>query len=116
MPGAGGVRRHGADDLPGRPLRGPLRPAAEEFGRDPVEVPALVEGGDPDGARQWLRGTLRAGAPTVACTHRPVLPWLLAVSPLGMAVRAGRRPLAPGEGWVLHAKDGEVIAIDRLSA
>ena len=39
---------------------------------------------------------------------------LLGESPLGMSVRAGRRALAPGEAWVLHGKDGNIVAIDRL--
>ena len=89
----------------------PLARAAE------VEItpePALAEDADPEASRAWLRQVLKAGRATIACTHRPVLPALLAESPLGQSIRAGRRALAPGEAWVLHARDGVVIAIDRL--
>ena len=91
-----------------------LRPAARSAGAETALEPALGEGADPDAGRAWLRQVLKAGRTTVACTHRPVLPELLAESPLGQAVRSGRRALAPAEAWVLHARDGHVVAIDRL--
>jgi 8-oxo-dGTP diphosphatase len=91
-----------------------LRPAARSAGAELSLEPALGEGADPDAGRAWLRQVLKAGRTTVACTHRPVLPELLAESPLGQAVRSGRRALAPAEAWVLHARDGHVVAIDRL--
>jgi hypothetical protein len=75
---------------------------------------ALAEDAEPEAARSWLRLALKAGVPVVGCTHRPVVPELLAETPLGQAVRAGRRALATAEGWVLHARDGAVVAVDRL--
>ena len=91
-----------------------LEPAARAFGVEPAMERAIAEGADPEAGRAWLRQALKAGRPIVACTHRPVLPELLCESPLGQAVRAGRRALAPAEAWVLHAHDGVVVAIDRL--
>ncbi|NUR58566.1 MAG: NUDIX hydrolase [Catenulispora sp.] len=91
-----------------------LEPAAHSFGVELAPEPALAEDADPESSRAWLRQVLKAGRPIVACTHRPVLPELLCESPLGQAVRAGRRALAPAEAWVLHNRDGVVVAIDRL--
>ena len=94
-----------------------LKPSARAAGTDPIEPlrePLLGEDADPDAGRAWLRQVLKAGRATIACTHRPVLPELLAESPLGQAVHSGRRALAPGEAWVLHVRDGGVVAVDRL--
>ncbi|MEY9887363.1 8-oxo-dGTP pyrophosphatase MutT (NUDIX family)/phosphohistidine phosphatase SixA [Catenulispora sp. MAP12-49] len=91
-----------------------LKPSARSAGAAMALEPALAEGADPDAGRAWLREALKSGHTTIACTHRPVLPELLAESPLGQAVHSGRRALAPAEAWVLHARDGHVVAIDRL--
>jgi 8-oxo-dGTP diphosphatase len=91
-----------------------LEPTARAAGVEPILEPVIGEGADPDAGRAWLRQVLKSGRTTVACTHRPVLPELLAESPLGQAVRSGRRALAPAEAWVLHTRDGHVVAIDRL--
>jgi 8-oxo-dGTP diphosphatase len=91
-----------------------LEPAARAAGAELTLEPALAEEGDPESARAWLRQVVKSRRPTIACTHRPVLPELLADSPLGQSVSSGRRALAPGEAWALHARDGAVVAIDRL--
>jgi 8-oxo-dGTP diphosphatase len=91
-----------------------LKPTVRSAGADLALEPFLGEGSDPDAGRGWLRQVLKAGRTTVACTHRPVLPELLAESPLGQAVHSGRRALAPAEAWVLHARDGHVVAVDRM--
>ena len=91
-----------------------LEPAAADFGVELAVEPALAEDADAEAAQAWLRQVMKSGKPTVACTHRPVVPELLGESPLGMSVRAGRRALAPGEAWVMHGKDGNIVAIDRL--
>ncbi|GAA1998269.1 NUDIX hydrolase [Catenulispora subtropica] len=89
-------------------------PASRAFGVEIETERALAEDAEPEAGRAWLRQVLKAGRPVVACTHRPVLPELLGETPLGQAVRAGRRALATGEAWVLHAREGAVVAIDRL--
>jgi 8-oxo-dGTP diphosphatase len=91
-----------------------LLPASRAFDVEIGRERGLAEDAEPESARSWLRQALKAGRPVVACTHRPVLPELLGETPLGQAVRAGRRALAPGEAWVLHGRDGAVVAIDRL--
>ncbi|OLE20921.1 MAG: hypothetical protein AUG49_23205 [Catenulispora sp. 13_1_20CM_3_70_7] len=91
-----------------------LEPAARDAGLELVRELALADRADPEASRAWLRQVLKSGRPTIACTHRPVVPELLSESVLGQAVRAGRRALAPAEGWVLHAREGNVVAIDRV--
>ena len=91
-----------------------LKPSARSAGAELILEPSLGEAADPDAARAWLRQALKSGRTTIACTHRPVLPELLAESPLGQAVHSGRRALAPAEAWVLHTRDGHVVAVDRL--
>ncbi|MEZ0107388.1 8-oxo-dGTP pyrophosphatase MutT (NUDIX family)/phosphohistidine phosphatase SixA [Catenulispora sp. EB89] len=93
-----------------------LRPTAESAGTELAQDSALGEDEDPDAGRAWLRQVLKSGHATVGCTHRPVLPELLAESPLGQAVHSGRRALAPAEAWVLHVREGGVVAVDRLKA
>ncbi|MEY9861339.1 8-oxo-dGTP pyrophosphatase MutT (NUDIX family)/phosphohistidine phosphatase SixA [Catenulispora sp. GAS73] len=93
-----------------------LQPTAESARADLALEPALGEDADPDAGRAWLRQVLKSGHATVGCTHRPVLPELLAESPLGQAVHSGRRALAPAEAWVLHVREGGVVAVDRLKA
>jgi 8-oxo-dGTP diphosphatase len=91
-----------------------LEPAARSFGMELTTERAIAEDAEPEAGRAWLRQVLKSGRPTIACTHRPVLPALLSESPLGQAVYAGRRALAPAEAWVLHAREEAVVAIDRL--
>src|SRR6185437_2150830 len=91
-----------------------LKPTVRSAGAELALEPSLGEGSDPDAGRGWLRQVLKAGRTTIACTHRPVLPELLAESQLGQAVHSGRRALAPAEAWVLHARDGHVVAVDRM--
>lgn len=90
-----------------------LKPTARSAGADLTLEPALGQDADPDAARAWVRQAVKSGQTTIACTHRPVLPELLAESRLGRAVHSGRRALAPGEAWVLHTRDGRVVAVDR---
>jgi 8-oxo-(d)GTP phosphatase len=94
-----------------------LEPFAKDAGSSLIREPRLYESvGDSgrSGAVSWLRETLAADQATVGCTHRPVLPGMLASSTAGAAVHARRRALSPGEAWVLHAREGTVVAIDRL--
>jgi 8-oxo-dGTP pyrophosphatase MutT (NUDIX family)/phosphohistidine phosphatase SixA len=91
-----------------------LEPAARDAAIELVREPALADEAGPETSRAWLRQVLKSGRPTIACTHRPVVPALLSESPLGQTVWAGRRALAPAEGWVLHVREGNVIAVDRL--
>jgi len=76
---------------------------------------------DPRATRAAVRRLLDAGGPAVWCTHRPVLPVLLAevASELGLNKRddALDPRLKPGAAVVLHrSADGAVVAVDRLSA
>jgi 8-oxo-dGTP diphosphatase len=81
-----------------------LKPTVRSAGAELILEPALGEGADPKAGRAWLRQALKSGRTTIACTHRPVLPELLAESPLAQAA----------EAWVLHVRDGHVVAVDRM--
>lgn len=82
-------------------------------------VSALSEEGHaarPDAAGTLLRHLMADGSPVVLCTHRPVLPDLLAA--VGRGTQPGRdrdELLLPGEFVVLHTFAGSVVAADRHS-
>lgn len=80
-------------------------------------VPALSEEGhsrNPGAAAELVRALVAEGTPAVVCTHRPVLPGILAVfgqdTPPG---RAREELVLPGEFVVLHTSGGTVVAADR---
>jgi 8-oxo-dGTP diphosphatase len=80
-------------------------------------VPALSEDGHddrPDSAAGLIKALVADGTPVIVCTHRPVLPALLAA--VGQAEQPGRdrdELLLPGEFLALHVADGRVVAADR---
>lgn len=80
-------------------------------------VPALSEEGhsrDPRAGAELVRALVADGTPAVVCTHRPVLPGVLAA--VGQGAHPGRARdefLLPGEFVALHAAGGEVVAADR---
>lgn len=80
-------------------------------------VPALSEDGHADhasAAGDLMRHLVADGSPVVVCSHRPVLPALLAAA--GHAQQPGRARgelLLPGEFVVLHTAGGTVAAADR---
>ncbi len=93
-----------------------VRPFTESDGL-PVELsPVLSQEGfaeRPDAALERARSLLRTQRGTVVCTHRPVIPWLLAT----LFESSGHPPpqvlLRPAEFWVLHVADGRIAACER---
>ena len=67
----------------------------------------------PDEALDRLHALLRRDEPTVVCTHRPVIPWLLTALLAGSGVETPTDVLPPGSFWVLHATGGRVVAVER---
>ncbi len=67
----------------------------------------------PDAALDRARSLLRSSIGTVLCTHRPVLPWLLAT----LFERSAQTPpqdlLGPADFWVLHLAGGRIAAWER---
>lgn len=86
-----------------------------------LEEPLLSEDGHashPEGARERAQALMQTRAPLVICSHRPVLPDLLAVI-LHRWKGKPPRGLAPGSFLVVHrdftgAADGrpEVVAVE----
>ncbi len=54
-----------------------------------------------------------ARVPTVICTHRPVLPWLVSTLFRDGDVPTPTDTLAPGAFWVLHLAAGRVVAVEQ---
>ncbi len=59
---------------------------------------------------------IESEARTIVCGHNPVLPGMVAKLIGKKSFKAFDRGLLPGEAWILHHRDGEVIAIDWLAA
>ncbi|MFN8157156.1 MAG: NUDIX hydrolase [Candidatus Nanopelagicales bacterium] len=107
-----------------RRCRATVEPYAASLGADVVTEHNLSEEGcedDPRATRATVERLLEAGGPAVWCTHRPVLPVVVAAiaSALGLDRRGDALDprLKPGAGIVVHrALDGAVAAVDRLPA
>ncbi len=66
----------------------------------------------PERARALIRKIVADGRPTVVCSHRPVLPFLVRAATEGAECAVPTATLPPGRFHVLHVADGRVIAID----
>ncbi len=107
-----------------RRCRATVEPYAASLGTDLQLEHALSEEGcedDPRTTRAAVRRLLEPEGPAVWCTHRPVLPVVLAeiAAALGLDKRddALDPRLKPGAAVVLHrSPDGAVVAVDRLPA
>lgn len=69
----------------------------------------------PKGVREVMRALLADDAPTVICSHRPVLPDLLQEAGKNAApgVRVKTDGLSTGSFVVLHRRDGKVLAAEQ---
>ena len=78
--------------------------------------PVLSEQGhleQPSQAGRLIRSLLADGAPTVVCTHRPVLPDVIAAATEQARSDVPAEPLHAGEFLVLHHRSGVVVAAER---
>jgi 8-oxo-dGTP diphosphatase len=50
------------------------------------------------------------------CGHNPVLPGIVAKLIGKKSFKELDHGLLPGESWILHHRDGEIIAIDWMAA
>lgn len=66
----------------------------------------------PERTRAAIRKIVADGRPTVVCSHRPVLPDLLAAATEGTGFTVPTETLPQGGFHVLHIADGTVITID----
>lgn len=100
-----------------------IEPFAHEGGIDIVEKPELTEHAHekrPARAAAVMERAIAEAARTVVCTHRPVLPTIIAAAKHACTKEArGKLPrenpyLAPGEMLVLHtSKRGRIVDVER---
>jgi 8-oxo-dGTP diphosphatase len=55
---------------------------------------------------------IESGLSALVCGHNPVLPWLVKKLIGKKSFKELERELLPGEAWILHHKEGEIVAID----
>jgi phosphohistidine phosphatase SixA len=53
---------------------------------------------------------------TLVCSHNPVIPEIVKKLIGKKNFKELDHDLLPGESWVLHHRDGEIVAIDWISA
>ena len=85
-----------------------VQPYADEQVVTLEEISELSEEGYDEGkSRDLLSGLMASPDPSVLCSHRPVLPELLAI--LGLV----EEPLSPAELIVCHHRKGTLVATER---
>ena len=68
----------------------------------------------PESAFEYAQLLLHSNQPAVICSHNPILPKLLKklIGKKNFKELDGK--LNPGDSWILHRRDGEIIAIDTV--
>jgi 8-oxo-dGTP diphosphatase len=90
-----------------------IRPYIEQFGTAVEVNPTLSESGhEVEPAEPIVERLLADGEPAVICSHRPVLPDLLAAATGRAEVPVPTEQLPPGGFHVLHHRDGVVVGIE----
>jgi 8-oxo-dGTP diphosphatase len=90
-----------------------VRPYADRCGSIIEVDPGLSEAGHEDGsAVPLVRRLVADGVPALVCSHRPVLPDLLAEASGRTLVPVPDEELPPGGFHVLHHRDGVVVSIE----
>ncbi|WP_038373660.1 NUDIX hydrolase [Brachybacterium phenoliresistens] len=108
---------------PWKRCRDTVEPFAKLGGMDIVEKPELTEAGHadhPSRTRAVMDRVLQEAQPTVVCTHRPVLPTViaaaraLALQDVALELPRANPYLAAGEALILHCTaDARIVAIER---
>ena len=73
-----------------------------------------VQPAKPHGPEKLARALLADGARTVVCSHRPVLPELIAAAADQASEVLPGRPLEPGDFLVFHHRGGVPVAVERF--
>lgn len=96
-----------------------IEPIARALSINPVFSPALSEYAFLKDKKSWyqlITDIIENESPTLVCSHNPVIPEIVKKLIGKKNFRELDHDLLPGEAWILHLKDGEVIAIDWFSA
>ena len=69
---------------------------------------------DKEAALDYAQDLMQRGKSAIICSHNPILPKLLKklIGKKNFKQLDGK--LEPGDSWVLHHRDGEIIAIDSV--
>lgn len=71
---------------------------------------------DKKAAANVVNDIIESGANAIVCGHNPVIPGIVAKFIGKKSFKQLDHGLMPGESWILHHRDGEIIAIDWMPA
>lgn len=71
---------------------------------------------DSESSLEYVQDIMDSGESALVCSHNPVLPTIVKKLIGKKTFKKLDRKLEPGEAWVLHHRDGEVIAIDWMAS
>lgn len=70
---------------------------------------------DSKAALIYVRDVLEEGVPAIICSHNPILPNLMRKFIGKKNFKSLSWTLNPGESWVLHHREGDIVAVDWLA-
>jgi 8-oxo-dGTP diphosphatase len=96
-----------------------IDPMARSLKMNPIYSADLSEYGyekDREAPLDYAQNLMDEGKSAIICSHNPILPKLLKKLIGKKNFKQLDQKLEPGEAWVLHYRDGEIIAIDWVEA
>ena len=64
----------------------------------------------------YVQQLFESSLPALICSHNPVIPKLVKKILGKKNFKKLDEKLSPGEAWILHHRDGEIIAVDLIEA
>ena len=92
---------------------------ARSLSINPIFSPQLSEYSfqkDPKSWKTTISDIIENEITTLVCSHNPVIPEIVKHLIGKKSLKKLDHDLLPGEAWILHLKDAEVIAIDWVPA
>jgi len=96
-----------------------IEPIARSLSLNPIFSPTLSEYAYGKDKKSWsplIKEILENDSSTLVCSHNPVIPEIVKKLIGKKNFKELDHDLLPGESWVLHHRDGEIVAIDWISA
>ena len=96
-----------------------IEPIARSLTINPVFAPSLSEYEFIKDKKAWsplIKEILENESSALVCSHNPVIPEIVKKHIGKKNFKELDHDLLPGEAWVLHHRDGEIIAIDWIPA
>jgi len=96
-----------------------IEPMARSLNMHPIFSTDLSEyrfAKDKEAALDYAQDLMNRGQGAIICSHNPILPKLLKKLIGKKSFKELGLDLKPAEAWVLHHRDGEIIAVDWVSA